>query len=141
MKTFAAIENGAVVDVTVTSGFHPPPRNGVQYVACIPGVETGDTTADGVTFFRDGVQIVVPTPEEIPLWAFRSSLVLAGITEATVDAMLAELPQPARTVASIQWNYGNFIRRDHPLIDQLGGALGLTSEQINGVFRVAETLV
>jgi hypothetical protein len=90
---------------------------------------------------RDGVLVVEPTPEEIPLWAFRSSLVLAGITEATVDAMLAELPQPARTVASIQWNYGNFIRRDHPLIDQLGGALGLTSEQINGVFRVAETLV
>ena len=105
-------------------------------------VNHGDTTPDGgATFFRNGVLVVEPTPEEIPLWAFRSSLVLAGITEATVDAMLAELPQPARTVASIQWNYGNFIRRDHPLIDQLGGALGLTAEQINGVFRIAETLV
>ena len=101
---------------------------------------TGDTIADGKCY-RDGVEIPEPIPDEIPLWAFRAALVLAGITEAAVDSLISGLPQPAKTVASIQWNYGNFIRRDHPLIDQLGGAMGLQQEDIDNVFRTAATLV
>lgn len=102
--------------------------------------QTGDTIIEGKCY-RDGVEIPEPTPEEVPLWAFRASLVLAGVTEATVDALIGGLSEPAKTVATIQWNYGNFIRRDHPLISQLGGAMGLDAEAINNVFRLAATLV
>jgi hypothetical protein len=139
MKTFAASSNGVVIDVTVTPGFTPPPREGVPYIECPSTVCSGDLY-DGVVYSRDGVTLVEPTPETIPLWAFRASLALVGIQKEAVLALIDALPEPQKTVANIQWEYGNFIDRVHPLINQLGGALGLTEEQINEIFRVALTL-
>lgn len=72
-------------------------------------------------------------PQEVPLWAFRSILTIMGIAPQ-VDVLINSLPEPQKTVASVQWQYGNFIERNHPLIDSLGTNLGLTKEQINNVF-------
>lgn len=111
------------------------------YVEVPDYVWTGDTTPDnGVTFYRGGALLKAPVPDIVPLWAFRAALVLDGVTQAQVDALIASLPEPAKTVATIQWNYGNYIERSHELIGQLGAAMGLTPEQIDNVFRTAATL-
>lgn len=79
-------------------------------------------------------------PDEIPLWAFRSVLTLTGISQESVGALISSLPEPQKTIATIQWEYGNYIVRNHPLISTMGSALGLTSEQIDSVFISAAQL-
>jgi hypothetical protein len=78
-------------------------------------------------------------PDEIPLWAFRSSLLLNGLDGQVTD-LIDALPEPQKSVAKIQWEYGNFIVRDHPLIISLSSALGLTTEQVDNVFLTGSLL-
>lgn len=80
-----------------------------------------------------------PIPTEIPLWAFRSILTLQGYA-SQVDSLILALPEPQKTIANVQWQYGNFIERNHPLIDALGAELGLTKEDINNIFKEASKL-
>lgn len=135
MNTKATIQNGVVVNL------RPASEGSESDVFVHDGVRIGDTTNDGgVTFYRDGNIVVAPVPDEVPLWAFRASLVLGGVTESQVNALIAALPEPSKTVATIQWNYGNFIERGHALISQLGSDLGMTSAQIDDVFRTAASL-
>jgi hypothetical protein len=135
MSAKATIQNGVVVNLRPTSEASESDVSVHDYV------RIGDTTNDvGVTFYRDGNIVVTPVPEEVPLWAFRAALVLGGITQAQVDALIESLPEPSRSVATIQWNYGNYIERGHALISQLGSDMGLTSDQIDDVFRTAASL-
>lgn len=80
-----------------------------------------------------------PVPAEVPLWAFRAALALAGL-KASAEALIAALPEPEKTVASEQYMFGNFIERAHPMINGLGAQLGLTTEQIDALFRTADSL-
>lgn len=78
-------------------------------------------------------------PDEVPLWAFRAILTVSGLS-AQVDALIDALPEPQKTIANTQWQYGNFIVRTHPLIQACGAQLGMTREQIDDVFRQASLL-
>lgn len=80
-----------------------------------------------------------PVPAEVPLWAFRAALALVGL-KAAAEALIAALPEPDKTVATQQYEYGNFIERQHPLINGFGPQLGLTSAQIDDLFRTADSL-
>lgn len=80
-----------------------------------------------------------PIPNEVPLWAFRAILTIQGLA-SSVESLINTLPEPQKTVANVQWQYGNFIVRNHPLIDSLGTDLRLTKEQIDNVFKEASKL-
>jgi hypothetical protein len=109
-----------------------------------PSTQPGELATQALVLDGDVVRrtwtVLNPVPEDVPLWAFRASLVLGGITQSQVDALTAGLQEPAKTVATIQWNYGNYIERGHTLIGQLGAQLGLSSNQIDDVFRTAASL-
>jgi hypothetical protein len=81
-----------------------------------------------------------PPPVLAPLSArqLRLGLVSNGISlsqvEATIDAIEN---QQDRDVARIEWEYASQYERDHPLIDQIGAALGLTPEQIDDMWMAA----
>ena len=89
-----------------------------------------------------------PTPEEIranmfPLTArqLRLGLVAAGILPSQVDAAIAAIPdEQAKAVAEIEWEYASQFERNHPLIVQIGTALGLTVEQIDTMWADALAL-
>jgi len=81
----------------------------------------------------------VPVPHEVPLWAIRAVLDLEGLT-ASINSILAQLPEPGRTVVNRVWEYGNYIRRDSPTVSQLTVALGKTTEEVDGYFRQAAAL-
>lgn len=81
-----------------------------------------------------------PVPTEVPLWAFRAALAMAGL-KTSAEALIAALPEPNKTVATQQYEYGNFIERQHPLINGLGAQLGLTSAQIDEIFRLGASLL
>jgi hypothetical protein len=59
------------------------------------------------------------TPRQIRLALCR----LYEITPAGVEAVLANLNEPQRTEAQIEWEYATRIERVHPLIDQLAAVL------------------
>jgi hypothetical protein len=82
---------------------------------------------------------VKEVPAEIPLWAFRSSLLLNGL-EGQVMTLINSLQEPQKSVATIQWEYGNFIVRNHPIIISLSSALGLTSNQVDDIFITGSLL-
>jgi len=50
---------------------------------------------------------------------------------------IAALPEPARSVALIEWEDAREYQREHPLLGQLGAALGLTDEQIDAMWAEA----
>ena len=74
-----------------------------------------------------------PVPTTIPLWSFRTQLELRGYLPA-VEALLAALPEPDKTVAGNQWEFGNFIDRQHPMILACAQQLGLSPATVDEIF-------
>jgi len=85
-----------------------------------------------------------PEPEELPPLTARQlrlGLVMNGITLAQVEAEIDAIEdEQDRVVAQIEWEYASQFERDHPLIDQIGAALGLTPEQIDAMWEAASEL-
>jgi len=77
-----------------------------------------------------------PVPEAVTQRQARLALLEAGLL-SNVSTIINAMQSPAKEVASIEWEYASQIRRDSPLITSLGGALGLTSEEIDDLFLAA----
>jgi len=88
----------------------------------------------------------LPSPEPTtapPLTArqLRLGLVSNGFALDQVEAAIAAIADPQqRSVASIEWEYAAQFERDHPLIAQVGEALGLSGGQIDGMWAEASKL-
>lgn len=82
---------------------------------------------------------VVPVPTNLPAWRIRAVLRRRGLL-TNVKQLLASLPQAQRDTAEEQLVDSRF-ERDHPLVEQLGKALNLTSKDIDDIFREADALV
>lgn len=85
-----------------------------------------------------------PTAPAIsPLTArqLRLGLVMNGFTLDQVETAIVDIDDPEqRAVASIEWEYASRFERTHPLIAQVGAALGLTDEQVDGMWEAASAL-
>ena len=68
----------------------------------------------------------------------RLGLVGGGFSLSQVETAIAAIPdEQQRAVAEIEWEYASQFERDHPLIEQVGVALGLTVEQIDAMWQAA----
>lgn len=84
-----------------------------------------------------------PIPHYPPLTArqLRLGLIQAGVSIASVDAAISAIPDEMdRETARVEWEYASQFERDHALIEQVGGALGLTPEQIDAAWLAAVNL-
>ena len=90
----------------------------------------GDVVAPSVT---------VPVPAEVTMRQARLALLAAGLLD-DVEAAIAGMDEPAKTAAQIEWEYSNALERDNTLVAILGPALGLSSNQIDDLFRAAAQL-
>ena len=54
---------------------------------------------------------------------------------AEVPAAIAQLPEPAKSEAEIEWEFASEFRRLHPLIIQLIGVLGMDEFQVDAVWQ------
>lgn len=71
----------------------------------------------------------------------RLGLVTNGFALEQVEAAIAAIEDPQqREIASIEWEYAPEFERDHPLIAQIGAALGLTGQQIDDMWRLAQEM-
>ncbi len=88
------------------------------------------------------------SPEEAratmrPLTArqLRLGLLNAGISPSVVTATIGGMPAgPDKDKAQIEWEYATTFNRVHPLIATVGGALGLTDDQIDVMWIAAANL-
>jgi hypothetical protein len=87
---------------------------------------------------RGWVSVAAPVPQEVPMWAFRLALEKIGMLDPVL-AFIQSLPHDARREAETHLEYGNYIRRDHPLM-AAAAQLGLDSAKVDDIFRVADEL-
>lgn len=96
--------------------------------------DTPDLWAEAVAFGPDPYQ--EPVPESISPLQARRALRNANLYDAVVDAV-ANADDPDLTDA---WEYATVWLRSDPHINTLAVALGLTSEQVDDLFRAAASL-
>jgi len=78
-------------------------------------------------------------PREIPNWRAKVILASMGLLTA-VEAAIAALPEPDRTVASLAWGGDAKLARRGKTVLGLAAALGLSSDQVDQLFIAAEAL-
>lgn len=76
-----------------------------------------------------------PVPTSVAPLQMRRALRIAGYKPAA-DAFIATLDEEIVEA----WEYANQIDRQNQLIDMAATGLGLTSEQVDDLFRLAATL-
>lgn len=82
--------------------------------------------------------VTIVTHQHLSARQLRLGLVAAGILPSQVDAAISAIPDAtARAIAEIEWEYASQFERNHPLIEQVGGALGLTPEQVDTMWEQA----
>lgn len=81
-----------------------------------------------------------PVPEFVTQRQARRALLAAGMLDLA-DGLVAAMTGPDGTAANIDWYYADEIRRDNPLVVQLGAALGLSAGQLDQLFIQAKQIV
>lgn len=76
-----------------------------------------------------------PVPAEVPQWQARRALLAAGLL-ASVEAAVAAASQDIQ----ITWEYAPNIVRNSPFVTAMAGALGLTDQQLDDLFRAAAAI-
>jgi len=87
----------------------------------------------------DAARAVMNVPERVTMRQARLALLGAGLL-SSVNAAIDSLPEPAKSAALIEWEYSSEVWRNRPFVQQLGGALGLSSAQLDALFIQAATL-
>jgi len=69
----------------------------------------------------------------------RLALAQAGKLQLIKDA-IALIPEPDKTIISIEWEYASTVERLSPWIDLMASALGMTDVEMDALFELAATL-
>ena len=101
---------------------------------------TFDSEAEFLTAL-EGADLSAPAPVPASVTMRQARLALLGAGKlAQVDAAIAAMTEPTRSAAQIEWTYSNDVQRHNGFVAALGPALGMTSSQIDALFRAAATL-
>lgn len=135
MARFALIVAGQVVNVIEADASFA-----ADLAAQLGGAAVASAFASPGDFYADSVferpASAVPVPSEVTMRQARLALLAAGLLD-DVEAAINAMSDPAKAAARIEWDYSNTLRRDHPLVATLGVGLGLTTEQLDNLFRDA----
>lgn len=129
---FAIIENGTVVNVVEAWPEQADPAWVASNTANIGWLW------DGVTFSEPSP--VVTVPGSVTRRQAREALLDIGLLD-DVEMMINDMPDAIeRKRAEIYWLDSAVFERNHPLIVQIGSALGLTDAEIDELFITAAAL-
>lgn len=70
----------------------------------------------------------------------RQALILVGLPIANVEAALLALPEPYKSLATIEWEYSVAFQRNRPLVAQIAQALGWSTQQLDDLWTLAASL-
>lgn len=83
--------------------------------------------------------IVVPVPQQVPMWALREAVMSAGEMTDVANA-LNGLPEPQKSIGWNRWEYKETIVRDSPIISMLQQELGWTNEHVDDLYKSAASI-
>ena len=105
-------------------------------------VEVDDSCEGGYIYVNgqwEAPPPVIIIPQEVTMRQARLALLdnnLLHLVQPAIDS----LPEPNKTKAQIEWDYSNALQRDNQFVAILGGALGLSSQDLDNLFILASTL-
>lgn len=88
----------------------------------------------------DGDNLPAPparVPREIPNWRCKAVLTQMGLI-TQVEAIMAALPEPDRTIAQLAWHGDGKVARRGKTVLSLAHVLGLSDDQVDAMFVAAE---
>lgn len=102
-------------------------------------VASRDDVAEGEYYSPVPIEITPSqvTPERVTMRQARLALLGASLLDGVEAAISAMGDTPEGKAARIEWEYGSEVVRNSPFVSQLGEALGLSYEQIDGLFVTA----
>lgn len=104
-----------------------------ERLSYILNVATGERTiSEYVPSPNDGGDVITQVPATISRFQARAALMDAGLL-ADVELAIAG----ASPIVQLAWAEATEWRRDSPTMAEIGSLLGLTSEQIDDLFRAA----
>lgn len=83
--------------------------------------------------------IVVPVPQQVPMWALREATIAAG-QKSAIEAAMNALPEPDRSIAWNRWEYKDSILRQSTIIASLQSALGWSNEYVDDLYKSAAAI-
>ena len=81
----------------------------------------------------------VPVPQSVTMRQARLALHAAGLL-SSVDTAIASMQEPAKTAATIEWEYASAVERNAGLMPAMAAALGISEADIDDLFITAATL-
>jgi len=106
------------------------------------GTEWTDSPSDAHPTPDLAEYLPMPTvPESVTPRQIRLALIDRGIMPEQITAMLEAIEDVTLRAKSLaEWEYAQTVRRDHPLISQLGESLEFTSDDVDALFREAKAI-
>jgi hypothetical protein len=87
------------------------------------------------------VEFVPSVPQSVTPRQIRLALIDRGIMPEDITAQLSAIEDSVlRAKALAEWEFARDVKRSHPLIAQLAGALQFTDDDVDEIFREAEAL-
>lgn len=134
VKRHAIIAGGVVVNVASAEPDFAAEQGWIAIPDELP-VSPGWTFDEGG--FHAPAPTPLPVPAEVTMRQARLALLQIGLLD-DVAPMIEQIEDVAvRRAAQIEWEYSSAVKRNNPLINMLGGALGLSQSQIDDLFRAA----
>lgn len=116
----AKIEDGFIATVSIHNPSNPHPPG--QWMPLEEAIASG-------IWYKPQVQV---TPDEVPLYSFRTALRRLGLFEV-VEAKVSETTEPPQVELYERLEYGNTIHRS------MAEAFGLTAEQMEQALSLANS--
>jgi hypothetical protein len=112
-----------------------PEHHGERILQCL-----GSDPAAALQALADGTELP-PHPPRVPreIGNWRAKAVLAAMGKlADVEAVIAALPEPQRTVVTLAWAGDAKLARRGATVTGLGAALGMSEAEIDALFIAAD---
>lgn len=113
-------------------GFVLNVENKNEYKYPVEGWYWFETLDEAMRFFS--------TPQDsVTMRQARLALLDAGLLQV-VEGTIAQMPEPQKSAALIEWEYAGTVERTHPLLAQVLPAMGVTETDIEALFQKARML-
>lgn len=75
------------------------------------------------------------TPRQI-----RQALILSGVSMEMIDEKIDLFPEPKRSLVKVEWDFSIAVKRSNPLVNEMALAFGWSSQQVDGLWLMAQKL-
>jgi len=83
---------------------------------------------------------VAPPIQPVTARQIRLALFQNLVTEEMIDATIAAMDEPQRSITNINWKYAISFERINQFVDLVGDAMGINAAQIDDLWALALTL-